>query len=104
MHHKSGPEIVFMVDDYVDTAMCCPDLRVRYDVDIREFVILACLKDLDAAGAAEIAYAVGLAPTTVQACLASLLANRLVRTDNGPSLHNALTTDGLALVRQAGRH
>lgn len=104
MRHESEPEFVIMVDDYVDTAMSCPDLRVRYDVDVREFVVLACLKDLDVAGAAEIARAVGLAPTTVAACLAALLANGLVRTDNGPSLRNALTTDGLALVRKAGRH
>lgn len=93
-----------MIEDYVLTALSCRDLRVQYDVDVREFVILACLKDLDVAGAAEISRTVGLAPTTVMACLASLLANRLVRHDKGPSLRTALTTDGLALVRKAARH
>lgn len=93
-----------MVDNYVDTAMSCPDLRVRYDVDVREFVILACLNDLDVTDTAGIAHAIGLALTTVRACLASLLENGLVRADSGPNQRYALTTDGLALVRKAATH
>jgi len=97
-------KIVPMVENQVDTAMSCPDLRIRYDVEIREFVILACLKDLDVADTTDIARAIGLAPTTVTACLASLLENGLVRTENGLNLRYVPTTDGLALVRKASAH
>ncbi len=93
-----------MVDDYVDTAMSCPDLRVRYDVGVREFVILACLNDHGVADTAEIARSIGLTPTTVTACFVSLTKNGLVRDDNGSTPKFALTTDGLALVRKASPH
>lgn len=42
------------VEVYVNTGDSCPHLRVKYDVDIREFVILACIKDADVAGEDEV--------------------------------------------------
>lgn len=90
------------VEAYVDTGVSCPELRVKYDVDIREFVILACLSDVTTASMQDIARIVGLSPTSVESCLSTLVENGLIRSQEHPSKRYALTTDGIALVRKAG--
>lgn len=104
MQPQRVQKMVSVIDDYVDTAEACLDLRIQYDVDVREFVILACLKDSGVANTAEIACYIGLTPTTVMACLASLRENGLVRADHAPTRQFALTADALSLVRKASLH
>ena len=89
------------VDDFVSAGNSCPDLCAKYDVDIREFVILACLKALSIANAETLQQSVGLSPTTVRFCLANLLENGLVLASADESQLRA-STDGLALLRKAG--
>lgn len=92
-----------MLEAYLEMGTSCPDLRTQYDVDIREFVILACISDLRRANTAKIQRAVGLSPITVSATLRELADNGLVRA-NGVSIDEyVLTFDGVALVRKAAR-
>lgn len=37
------------VDEFAITGVSCPELCASYGVDVREFVLLACLKELGAA-------------------------------------------------------
>lgn len=90
-----------MEEENVDIEASCPDLRAKYDVDIREFEVLAFIHNFRRARPTQIERAVGLSPTNVSVALSALIDNGLVR-PNGVSIDEyALTFDGVALVRQA---
>lgn len=92
-----------MIEAYFEMGASCPDLRGQYDVDIREFVILACVNDFRRAKKTQIQRAVGLSPKTVSANLSALVDSGLMRT-NGVSIDEyVLTFEGIALVRKASR-
>ena len=74
---------------------------MKYDVDIREFVILACIYDVNYADQDEICRLLGLSPTTMEVCLQRLSENGLVRFSDEELRTIRLTTDGISLVRQA---
>ncbi|MDH3621722.1 MAG: MarR family transcriptional regulator [Gammaproteobacteria bacterium] len=92
-----------MMEAYFEMGTSCADLRTQYDVDIHEFVILACINDLRRANTKRIQRAIGLSPTIISANLTALVDNGLVRS-NGVSVDEyVLTFDGVALVRKAAR-
>ena len=93
----SGPRI----EQYVSTGDSCPDLCVNYDVDIREFVILACVNDIDMASDDDICRVLGLSPTTVEHCINKLAANGLIRSSPKGRRKHRLTTDGFSFIRKA---
>lgn len=89
-----------MVEEYVETGTPCPDLRVEYDVDMREFEVLAFIHSTRRARLTQIKRAIGLSGTGVSLTLGALIENGLVRT-NGVSIDEyTLTFDGVALVRR----
>ena len=90
------------IEQYVHAGSSSAGLCTKYDVDIREFVILACLHDMAVASAEELAGLVGLSRTSVSSCIRSLTKNGLIRTSEGRAGPCRLTTDGLALIRKAG--
>lgn len=89
------------VDRYADIGASCPDLRKRYDVDIREFVVLACLCNAGPAGVDALAEFIHLSHTSTWACLESLEKNHLVRLHDPERRSYTATVDGTALVRKA---
>lgn len=89
------------VDEYAITGVSCPELCATYGVDVREFVLLACLKDLGAATAETARDLIGLSPTTLDFCLTKLLENELIRLSGDNSQMYRPTPDGLALLRKA---
>jgi len=89
------------VDEYANIGGSCPVLRVKYDVDIREFVILACLNDADTVTKSELCSLLGLSPTTVDWCVNNLFKNGLIRESNSESKLYRLSTDGISLIRKA---
>jgi len=89
------------VDRYADIGASCPDLRKRYDVDIREFVVLARLCNAGPAGVAALSEFLQLSPTSTGACLTGLERNHLVRPHDPKEQSYAATRDGIALVRNA---
>ena len=92
-----------MLQAYEEIGASCPDLRLEYDVDIREFVVLAFIHDFRRVKPAQIEQAVGLSRTIVSTTLRALIDNGLIR-PNGVSIDEfALTFDGIALVRKATR-
>lgn len=92
-----------MVEAYFEMGASCPDLRGQYEVDIREFVVLACISEFRRAKRTQIQRAVGLSPKTVSANLRVLVDNGLIRT-NGVSVDEYVPTfEGIALVRKASR-
>lgn len=89
------------VDEYAITGVSCPDLCLRYGVEVREFVLLACLKDLASANPDKLGKAVGLSRTTVDSCITNLLDIGLVQaSDDGAGKYQP-TADGRALLRGA---
>jgi hypothetical protein len=90
-----------LVDEYAYTGESCPDLCKKYDIEVREFVLLACLQDLGVADAEQLQGSVGLSPTTVRSCVINLLENGLMGSsaEDFQLLH--LTADGRALLRRA---
>jgi len=101
VHDRVAAYAAPQVDSYTSTCDSCPELCVKYDVDIREFVVLACINDTDYANQNEVCRLLGLSPTTVESCLERLSANGLVRFSTGESRMYRLTTDGLSLIRKA---
>lgn len=91
------------IDVYADSGVSSPELCVKYDVDIREFVILAYLHDSGPTGLVAVSKNVGLSLTTTDACLRKLFANGLVRSSARSPKSYLPTTDGLVLLRKAGR-
>ena len=92
-----------MVEENVDIEASGPDLRAKYDVDIRELEVLAFIHNFRRARPVQIERAVGLSRTNVSMALSALIDNGLVR-PNGVSVDEyALTFDGVALVRKAAR-
>ena len=89
------------VDRYADIGASCPDLRKRYDVDIREFVVLARLCNAGPAGVTALSEFLQLSPTSTGACLTGLERNHLVRPHDPKNQSYAATRDGIALVRNA---
>ena len=89
------------VDRYADIGASCPDLRKRYDVDIREFVVLARLCNAGPAGVAALSEFLDLSRTSTGACLNGLEKNSLVRLHDPNEQSYAATRDGIALVRNA---
>lgn len=90
-----------MLETYAEIGASCPDLRIKYDVDIREFVVLAFMHDFRRAKPTQIERAVGLSRTAVSTTLSALIDNGLIR-PNGVSVDEyALTFEGVALVRKA---
>jgi len=89
------------VDSYSSTGNSCSELRMKYNVDIREFVVLACINDTDYADQNMVCRLLGLSPTTVESCLERLSENGLVRFSGEGSRKYRLTTDGLSLIRKA---
>ena len=89
------------VDEYAITGVSCPELCASYGVDVREFVLLACLKDLGVATTKALRDLIGLSPTTLDSCLTKLLDNGLIRFSGDESQMYRPTPDGLALLRKA---
>lgn len=98
----SDIEIV-SVDIYASTGDSCPELRTRYDVDVREFVVLSCIKDKAAETRRGLSALVGLSPTTVNDCVTKLRNNGLVRRAYQGLGSLSVTPEGLALLRKANR-
>lgn len=89
-----------MVEAYFEVGAPGPDLRRHYDVDIREFVVLACIYEFRRAKKSQIQRAVGLSSKTIAANLSVLVDNGLIRT-NGVSVDEYVPTfEGIALVRR----
>ena len=89
------------VDEYAITGVSCPVLCASYGVDVREFVLLACVKDIGVATPEGLRDLIGLSPTTLDSCLRKLLDNGLVRLSGDDSPMYRPTPDGLALLRKA---
>lgn len=89
------------IDLLVDTAESCPRLRIKYDVDIREFVVLASLENSGIADKSALSEMTGLSVTSVEFCLYSLLENGLLSVDPRAPNQYASSTDGRALIRKA---
>ena len=89
-----------MVEAYFEMGAPSPDIRGRFDVDIREFVVLACIYEFRRAKKTQIQRAVGLSSRTIAANLSVLVDNGLIRT-NGVSVDEYVPTfEGIALVRR----
>ena len=89
-----------MVETYVATGAVRPDLRAKYDVDVRELEVLAFIHNRRRARPTQIERAIGLSRTNVSVTLGALTENGLVRT-NGVSIDEyTLTFEGVALVRR----
>jgi len=89
------------VDKYAITGVSCPELCATYGVDVREFVLLACLKELSVATTDVLIDLIGLSPTTLDACLTKLLDIGLVQlSGDKPPMYRPMP-DGLALLRKA---
>jgi DNA-binding MarR family transcriptional regulator len=90
------------IDRLAETGVSNPDLTRKYNVDVREFVILACVCDAGPLDLGNIARRVGLSPTTTRYCLDSLFDNGLLcQPDDRPKMY-VPTEDGRALVRKSG--
>ena len=92
-----------MVDAYSEREGSCADPGSLNDVDIPEFVVLACINDIRRAKKAQIQRAAGMSPKTVSRSLSALVDNGLIRT-NGVSIDEyVLTFEGIAFFRKASR-
>lgn len=80
----------------------CPDLRMKYDVDIREFVILACLQENGSLDRPTLSRVSGLSLTSTNVCLQRLRENGLACIDRNHPTRITPSSEGLALLRQAG--
>ena len=89
------------VQHYVATGDSCSGLRMKYDVDIREFVVLSCINDVQPDTCNEVAEVLSLSLTTVDMCVDSLVANGLLNDEIDGRASLRLTVDGLALLRKA---
>jgi len=69
---------------------------------VREFVLLACLKETGLTNKEALTNAVGLSRTTIDACMSRLLDNGLVIAGDGLCQYR-LSADGFALLRKADR-
>ncbi len=99
---RDNKERLDEVDKYVDTGTSCPELCAKYDVDIREFVILACMSETGESCVNYLSAAIGLSPTTVSACIDRLFENGLIRSSDENPPRYLPTTDGIAMLRKAG--
>lgn len=90
------------IDQLAENGASNPDLTRKYNVDVREFVILACVCETGRLDRDNIARRVGLSPTTTLYCIDSLLDNGLLcRPGDRPNLYQP-TEDGRALIRKSG--
>ena len=89
------------IDALADTGASCIKLRVFYDVDIREFVILASLHSRGVADAAILADVTGLSVTSTESCLQRLHENGLIRRDETYGAAYAASADGIGLIRKS---
>jgi DNA-binding MarR family transcriptional regulator len=88
-------------DELAITGISCPELCASYGVDVREFVLLACLKELGVATTDALTDLLGLSPTTLDSCLTKLLENGLIRLSGDDTKTYSPTLDGLVLLRKA---
>ncbi len=84
-----------------ETGSSNPALFRRYNVEVREFVVLACLGEEGELDIRQIASRIGLSPTTTQYCMSSLAANGLVRPTRFARESFFVTEDGRALIRKS---
>lgn len=91
------------IDGLAETGASNPDLTQRYNVDVREFVVLACVCEIGPVEKALIAARVGLSPTSAKYCIESLVGNGLLLSSSSTPTIISATEDGRALVRKSGR-
>lgn len=91
------------IDALAETGNSNPDLTRRYNVDIREFVILACVCEFGQLESADIAAQVGVSPTSATYCIDALVNNGLLIRDASRPTTFSATEDGRALVRKSGQ-
>ncbi len=92
---------LFSADVAAETGSSHPKLNEKYNVDVREFVVLACLDDDGGKHVGDIASHVGLSATTTSYCLESLEENGLIKPDNTQKDFYAVTDDGRMLIRKS---
>lgn len=101
--HIERSEGASSIDLLAETGASNPALIDYYNVDVREFVLLACLYEEGEMDISRTAAHVGLSPTTTRYCLSSLMENSLVlAVDSSPAVFLP-TEDGRALIRKS-RH
>lgn len=89
------------IDALAQTGTSNPGLTERYNVDVRDFVILACVCEAGQLDSAELAARIGVSPTTAAYCIESLEKNGLLVSSQSTPTIVAATKDGRALVRKS---
>lgn len=91
----------FSVDIAAETGSSNPKLTEMYNVDVREFVVLACLSGAGFMDAHHISSYVGLSLTTTIYCIESLEENGLVECLDSQRDFYRVTNDGRMLIRKS---
>ena len=92
---------LFDPEQLAETGSSNPALIRRYNVEVREFVVLACLNEEGDLDIPQIASRIGLSRTTTQYCMTSLADNGLVRPNRFARETFFATEDGRALIRKS---
>lgn len=92
---------LFTADIAAETGSSNPQLTEKYNVDVREFVVLACINDVGGMHTSDIASCVGLSPTTTKYCLESLTENGLIEAGANGDNYFRTTDDGRLLMRKS---
>lgn len=100
MESKNG--MLFDAERLARTGSSNSTLIRNYNVEVREFVVLACLNELGEMDMGGIASRVGLSPTSVRYCLDALSDNGLIREANRAPSTYLPTEDGRSLIRKSG--
>ena len=98
----SKNESLFDAERLARTGSSNPTLIRNYNVEVREFVVLACLSELGEMDTGGIATRVGLSPTSVRYCIDALSNNGLVREASRAPETYLPTEDGRSLIRKSG--
>ncbi len=89
--------------EFAEIGTSCRQFRTRFDVDIREFIILATLYDSCSASSQALSEVLELSASTVDYCLCKLAENGLAMELDRNTCEFCATTDGRKLVRTAYR-
>lgn len=90
------------IESLAELGLSNPHLTKYYNVEVRGFVIIACIYERGSMNASQISEMLRLSPTTTAACLDALISNGLLRKSGGRMPFYSPTWDGRALLRKSG--
>ena len=88
------------IDEYVGSCNSRPDVCRQYNVDVRDYVVLACINEFVSSDKFDLAQVLLLSPSTISLCLDNLCKNGLIRRSRLRPEIFGLTRDGIALIRK----